>query len=319
MKALTFERDSGLQLVQRPTPDRKDEALVRVKLAGICSTDLHITRGYASYSGILGHEFVGIVERSPVKSQIGIRVVGEINAGCGQCDLCRAGDSRHCAARTVLGIENRDGAFADFLSLPPQNLLKVPDTIADKTAVFCEPLAAAYQILEQEPIAANDRVVVIGDGKLGQLVARVLATVNGEVILIGKHPEKLRHADEAGVKTVLATSQDLPRRSFDYVIECSGSPSGLTTALGLVRPKGTIILKSTFHGEMMLETWPIVVDEITVRGSRCGRFTPALDMLSNQRVKPQDLISDVYDLEDGINAMERASQPGVLKVLLRVS
>lgn len=319
MKALRFDSDSGLKLVQQPEPYREDEALVRVTLAGICSTDLHITRGYASFSGTLGHEFVGVVERSPVKSQIGQRVVGEINAGCGRCDLCRGGDSRHCANRTVLGIHNRDGAFAEFLTLPAQNLLQVPDNVPDDVAVFCEPLAAACQILEQESINDSHQVAVIGDGKLGQLVARVIATVNRNVILIGKHTDKLKHAVSAGITTALASEADLKLRSYDYVIECSGSHSGLTAALKLVRPKGTIILKSTFHGEVMLETWPIVVDEISVRGSRCGRFAPALELLSKQTIKPQDLISETCDLGDGIRAMQRAAQPGVLKVLLKTS
>lgn len=319
MKALRFDTDSGLKLVQQPEPYREDEALVRVTLAGICSTDLHITRGYASFSGILGHEFVGVVERSPVKSQIGQRVVGEINAGCGRCDLCEEGDSRHCANRTVLGIHNRDGVFAEFLTLPAQNLLQVPNNVPDDVAVFCEPLAAACQILEQESINANHHVVVIGDGKLGQLVARVVATVNRNVVLIGKHTDKLARASSSGITTALASNSDLQLRSFDYVIECSGSPSGLTTALKLVRPKGTIILKSTFHGEVMLETWPIVVDEISVRGSRCGRFALALELLSKQTIKPQDLISEVCELGDGVRAMERAAQPGVLKVLLKAS
>ena len=317
MKALRFDPDSGLKLVQQPEPYREDEALVRVTLAGICSTDLHITRGYASFAGILGHEFVGVVERSPVKSQIGQRVVGEINAGCGRCDLCGEGDSRHCVNRTVLGIHNRDGAFAEFLTLPAQNLLQVPDNVPDDVAVFCEPLAAACQILEQESINAGHCVAVIGDGKLGQLVARVVATVNPNVVLFGKHADKLEHASSSGITTALASNADLQLRSFDYVIECSGSPLALATALKLVRPKGTIILKSTFHGEVMLETWPIVVDEITVRGSRCGRFAPALELLSKRTIKPQDLISEVCDLGDGVRAMERAEQAGVLKVLLK--
>jgi len=317
MKALRFDPDSGLKLVQQPEPYREDEALVRVTLAGICSTDLHITRGYASFARILGHEFVGVVEQSPDKSQIGQRVVGEINAGCGRCDLCREGDSRHCANRTVLGIHNRDGAFAEFLTLPAQNLLQVPDNVPDDVAVFCEPLAAACQILEQESINADHSVAVIGDGKLGQLVARVVATVNRNVVLVGKHIDKLEHARSLGITTALASNADLKLRSFDYVIECSGSSSALATALKLVRPKGTIILKSTFHGEVMLETWPIVVDEISLRGSRCGRFAPALELLSKGTIKPQDLISEVCDLGDGVRAMERAEQAGVLKVLLK--
>ena len=224
MKALRFENQQ-LHLTDMPAPNRDGEALVRVTTAGICNTDLEIVRGYANFSGTLGHEFVGIVESSPDPSQISSRVVGEINAGCGQCALCQAGDARHCANRTVLGIVGRDGAFAEYLSLPAVNLLQVPDTVSDRQAVFTEPLAAACEILTQVKITPQHRVAVIGDGKLGQLIARVLATTNCDLLLIGKHADKLQLAAQAGIATSLLSDID-PARQFDFVVEASGAAAG---------------------------------------------------------------------------------------------
>ena len=312
MNALRFDETSGLHLVDIDVPRPNGEALVKVSLAGICSTDIQITRGYAGFSGTLGHEFVGIVESSPHRNQIGQRVVGEINAGCRVCDRCLQGDARHCLKRTVLGIHGRDGALADYLMLPAGNLLEVPDTVSDRDAVFCEPLAAACQILDQVTIEPTDRVAVIGDGKLGQLIARVLATTSSNLILIGKHKEKLELARAVGIKTDVSGEP----RSFDYVIEASGSPRGLSCAIELVRAQGTIILKSTFHEEVKLESWRIVVDEIRLIGSRCGRFAPALELLSIGRVKPAGLISAEFPLSQGLRAMELAATPGTLKVLV---
>jgi len=315
MKALRFE-SGALKLAEIPLQRLPGEALVRVALAGICSTDLHITRGYADFSGTLGHEFVGIVEESPDSSQIGRRVVGEINAGCGECQLCRSGDSRHCLRRTVLGIHGRDGAFAEFLNLPPVNLLPVPDAVTDRQAVFTEPLAAAFEILAQVNIGPSDRVAVIGDGKLGQLIARVLAGASSHLILIGKHDEKLELARAAGVESVNVASLQAGIAAFDVVVEASGSPSGLKLAQQLVRPKGTIVLKSTFRGQSAIETSAIVVNEITLVGSRCGRFAPALAALESGRVDVEPLIEREYALENGIAAMAEAASPGMLKVLL---
>jgi threonine dehydrogenase-like Zn-dependent dehydrogenase len=315
MKALRFE-SGALKLAEIPLQRLPGEALVRVALAGICSTDLHITRGYAAFSGTLGHEFVGVVEESPDTSQIGRRIVGEINAGCGECDLCRSGDSRHCLRRTVLGIHGRDGAFAEFLSLPPVNLLPVPDAVSDRQAVFTEPLAAAFEILAQVKIGPADRIAVIGDGKLGQLIARVLTGASSHLILIGKHDEKLELARTAGVEAVNVASLQAGDAAFDVVVEASGSPSGLKLAQQLVRARGTIVLKSTFRGQSAIETSAIVVNEVTLVGSRCGRFAPALAALESGRIDVEPLIEREYALENGIAAMAEAASPGVLKVLL---
>lgn len=316
MKALRFEKQ--LQLADRPTPHREGEALVRVTMAGVCNTDLEIVRGYANFSGTLGHEFVGVVETSPDASQIGCRVVGEINAGCGQCDLCRAGDPRHCVNRTVLGIVGRDGAFAEYLSLPAVNLLKVPDTVSDRQAVFTEPLAAACAILEQVTITQQHRVAVIGDGKLGQLIARVLATTNCDLILIGKHAEKLQLAAQAGLATRLLNDVATAHQ-FDFVVEASGAAAGLQLALQLVKPRGSILLKSTFHGAVQLDTSRIVVDEISIIGSRCGRFEQALALLATGQINLAPMIAAEYPLAEGVTAMEHAARAGTLKVLLKTS
>ena len=316
MKALRFENQQ-LNLSDIAIPQRDGEVLVRVTTAGICNTDLEIVRGYANFSGTLGHEFVGVVEASPDPAQIGARVVGEINAGCGVCELCRAGDPRHCANRSVLGIVGRAGAFAEYLSLPAVNLLKIPASVSDRQAVFTEPLAAACEILEQITITKNHRVAVIGEGKLGQLIARVIATTECDLILIGKHADKLQLANEAGIKTIeLGKLSVDPAHRFDCVVEASGSASGLRLALDLVKPRGTIMLKSTFHGAVQLDTSRIVVDEISVIGSRCGRFDQALELLASGKVDVEPLIAAEYSLTDGIAALEHAARVGTLKVLL---
>jgi threonine dehydrogenase-like Zn-dependent dehydrogenase len=316
MKALRFE-NGELRLAEVDPPNRADEALVRVTLAGICNTDLEIVRGYANFSGTLGHEFVGVVEASPEKSQIGHRVAGEINVGCGNCELCRQGDPRHCLNRTVPGIHSRDGAFAEFLSLPPQNLRVVPDGVSDRQAVFTEPLAAACEILDQVEINAAHRTAIIGDGKLGQLIARVLATTGCDSILIGKHADKLELAAKAGIKTVELNKLKIdPARRFDFVVEASGAASGLQLALDLVKPRGTVILKSTFQGKVELDAWRIVVNEISLIGSRCGRFEKALKLLENGKVNVEDLIAGEFKLSDGVAAMAAAQTKGTLKILL---
>jgi threonine dehydrogenase-like Zn-dependent dehydrogenase len=333
MKALRLE-DDNLKLVDTAIPRLDGEALVRITMAGICSTDLEIARGYADFRGTLGHEFVGVVEESPDKSQIGRRVVGEINVGCGRCDLCRANDPRHCPNRTALGIRGRDGAFAEYLSLPPENLLIVPDNVTDRLAVFTEPLAAALEILAQVEILVTHRVAVIGDGKLGQLISRVIARTGCDLTLIGKHDAKLELAARAGVKTAkigaegsIICSDDFSRHvtakvvttngpCFDFVIEASGTPGGLALALDLIRPRGAIILKSTFRGAAPLDTSRIVVNEISVIGSRCGRFETALRLLESDGVDLEPLISREYQLAAGVEAMVEAERPGTLKVLL---
>ncbi len=316
MKALRFENNE-LQLADVPIPRRDGDALVRVSMSGICNTDIEIARGYANFSGTLGHEFVGVVEESPDRSQLGRRVVGEINVGCGRCDLCRKNDPRHCSDRTVLGIRGRDGAFAEYLSLPPRNLLFVPDNISDRQAVFTEPLAAACEILDQVEIKTSQRVAVIGDGKLGQLISRVMANSGLDLTLIGKHSDKLELASRAGVKTIDISAKGIEQAPrFDFVVEASGNPGGLGLALDLVRPRGAIILKSTFHGAVGVDTSRIVVNEISVVGSRCGRFENALRLLESGRVDVDWLIACEYKLAHGVEAMAEAERPGTLKVLL---
>jgi threonine dehydrogenase-like Zn-dependent dehydrogenase len=337
MKALRYENQK-LSVIEIDKPDTGGEALVRVTLSGICNTDLEITRGYAGFQGTLGHEFVGVIESLPEVSEAqpseraanenetsltvglltpGQRVVGEINAGCGICDLCRGGDPRHCEKRTVLGIVGRDGAHAEFLKLPVTNLLPVPDQVSDERAVFTEPLAAACGILERAQITNATSMAVIGDGKLGLLCAQVLATTGAAVTLVGKHPHKLQIARHRGCETITIDKARLRTREFDLVVEASGSATGFDLALDLLRPRGTLILKSTFQGATDLNTARIVVDEISVIGSRCGRFAPALELLKTNAVDVESLISEECPLGEGARAIGRASEPGVLKVLLR--
>jgi len=316
MKALRVA-EGHLSLSDVEPPARDDEALVRVILSGICNTDLEIARGYAGFNGTIGHEFVGVVEASPAGVLAGERVVGEINAGCGKCELCLAGDARHCAARTVLGIVGRDGAHAEYLQLPIGNLLPVPAQIPDEHAVFTEPLAAACAITERVPVTGEKRVAVIGDGKLGLLCTQTLALTGAQVLLIGKHPEKLRIAERRGIETATVKKAGPLKREFDVVVEASGAAAGFALALGLLRPRGTLVLKSTFHGVTELDAAPIVVDEISIVGSRCGRFGPALDLLKKGAIELDSLISEEYPLSKGVLAMDRASKKGILKVLLR--
>jgi threonine dehydrogenase-like Zn-dependent dehydrogenase len=316
MKALRVS-SSQTAVTDIPLPTRDGEALVRVIKSGICNTDIEIPRGYAGFNGTIGHEFVGIVEESDDVSFVGKRVVGEINAGCGRCELCRAGDPRHCPNRTVLGIHGRDGAHAEFLKLPAVNLIEVPASISDTQAVFVEPLAAAFGITEQVGFDESTQAAVIGDGKLGILCARSLSLFASNLTLIGKHREKLDIAEKYGnVTGVLTGDADLLTNKFDVVVEASGTESGFSTALDLVRPRGKVVLKSTFHGQPTWEASKVVVDEITIVGSRCGRFTPALELLSTGAVKVDDLVSEEFSLCDGVAAMKRATDNGVLKVLL---
>ncbi|HKS28928.1 MAG TPA: alcohol dehydrogenase catalytic domain-containing protein [Pyrinomonadaceae bacterium] len=320
MRALRYENgELSLDEIEKPSDER--EALVRVTLSGICNTDVEIVRGYAGFEGTIGHEFVGVVESAPEGSEhlLGQRVVGEINAGCGECELCLSGDSRHCARRTVLGIVGRDGAHAEFLKLPPVNLLPVPQSVPDERAVFAEPLAAAWGITERAPVDKEARVAVIGDGKLGLLCAQALALAEpARLVLVGKHANKLEIAGRRGVETALLNDvQGKWLREFDVVVEASGSESGFSLALDLLRPLGTLVLKSTFHGETSVATARIVVDEISVVGSRCGRFGPALALLERGAVDVESLISEQYPLSDGVRAMERATANGIIKVLLK--
>jgi threonine dehydrogenase-like Zn-dependent dehydrogenase len=318
MKALRYE-NGRLKVADVARPDDEREALVRVTLSGICNTDVEIARGYAGFQGTLGHEFVGVVESAPgAEHLVGERVVGEINAGCGRCELCLANDPRHCPRRTVLGIVGRDGAHAEYLRLPATNLSRVPDTVSDERAVFAEPLAAAWGITERAHITAETRVAIIGDGKLGLLCAQALALTGAPLVLIGKHRNKLEIAARRGIDTApLEEVRGRGAREFDLVVEASGSESGFALALDILRPRGTLVLKSTFHGEMRVATSRIVVDEISVIGSRCGRFAPALALLERDAVDVESLVSEEYPLAEGLRAMERATMSGVIKVLLR--
>jgi threonine dehydrogenase-like Zn-dependent dehydrogenase len=316
MKALRFT-DGELRLAETPVPDANGEALVRVTRSGICNTDLEIVRGYAGFEGTIGHEFVGVVEESSDADLVGRRVVGEINAGCGECEKCFVGDPRHCEDRTVLGIVGRDGAHAEFLRLPARNLLVVPDGITDEQAVFAEPLAAAFGITEQVDIDPETRVAVIGDGKLGLLCAMSLGLRSKNVTIVGKHPTNMAIArdfiNDAAMPDAIGPET---LKKFDVVVEASGSESGFLSALDLVWPREKIVLKSTFHGTPKWAAARVVVDEITIVGSRCGRFAPALELLVRHTVPVERLISDTLPLSGGVEAMARAAEPGVLKILL---
>ena len=294
------------------------EALIRVRLAAICNTDLELARGYRLHRGILGHEFVGEVlalsdtgMAGEAEEWVGRRVVGEINVGCGECAFCRQGIPSQCREREAVGILGRDGAFADYLVLPLKNLHPVPSQMPDEVAVFTEPLAAALQVLSLVHIRPQDRVGVVGDGKLGLLIAQVLATACPDVTLVGHHPEKLALAAGWGIRPGPPTGE------LDLVVECTGNPGGLFTAIELVRPRGTVVLKSTYHQSAEINLSQVVVDEIRLVGSRCGPFPPALRLLESGRVDVGSLIEATYPLAEGLAAMAHAGRRGALKVLLR--
>lgn len=298
-----------------PTPVIDDHtALVRVHLAGICSTDLQIFQGYMGFQGVPGHECVGEVYEGPAEWQ-GQRVVSEINFACGQCASCVQGLGRHCPTRRVMGILHADGAFAEYVAVPTANLHRVPDDISDEEAVFAEPLAAAYEILAQVAIAPTDSVLVLGDGKLGLLCAQVMQTTGASVHVVGRHPRKLALVQQLGIQTQGA--QDALPHLFDVVIEATGSDQGLQRAIEAVRPRGTLVLKSTVAAEHTLSLAPLVINEITVVGSRCGLFPPALDALQHHRVAVTPLITETYALRHGSEAVAHAQRPGTLKILLR--
>jgi alcohol dehydrogenase len=314
--ALTFDGALKLQDISPPQPEA-GEALIRVRLAGICQTDIHITRGYAEFHGVLGHEFVGEVVAAPTNNDwVGLRVVGEINLGCGHCDRCRSGLSRHCRARRVLGIRDKAGCLAEFITLPVANLHPVPGNVPDAFAVFTEPLAAALEIPEQVHIRPDSRVLIIGDGKLGLLIALVLRLSGCDLHLVGRHPRKMDPIAARGVQTHLAAG--FIDQDFDVVIEATGSPRGWEAALAAVRPRGTVVVKSTYPGALNFNPAELVVPEITVSGSRCGPFPPALRLLARRLINPKKLISRVYPLAQAREACEYAAQPGVLKVLVEM-
>jgi len=316
LRALLFDGTLRFEAHAPRPPGGHGEALLRVRLAGICSTDLEITRGYKGFTGVLGHEFVGEVVESPDSRWCGQRVCGEINIGCGSCPLCRVGLRTHCERRTVLGILGYDGAFADYVALPLVNLHPVPSQITDDEAVFVEPLAAAFEILEQIGAPPRGRTVVLGDGKLGILCAQVLALAGADLLVVGKHPEKLSLLEDMGISTALLS--DGPAEA-DLVVEATGSSGGLRAAMEMVRPRGTLVMKSTTADENAADLSPLVVKEITVIGSRCGPFPRAIDALVHEQVQVRPLIHARYPLEEGVAAMECAREPGVLKVLLDVN
>jgi len=291
------------------------EARVRVRLAGVCNTDLELVRGYYPYSGVPGHEFVGVVEEAAGSpGWVGRRVVGEINAACGSCPTCRAGRRTHCERRTVLGIVGRDGAFATHLRLPVENLHAVPEGVDDETAVFAEPTAAALEVQAQVKVSPGDRVVVVGAGKLGNLVAQTLFAAGCRLLVVGRSPRPLALLSARGIPT--AGADGIEPRQADLAVECTGNPEGLELARRAVRPRGTIVLKSTYHGKAEFDMAPLVVDEITLVGSRCGPFAPALSALARGSVDPRPLIEARYPLSDAVAAFEHASRPGALKVLV---
>ncbi|MBN1324313.1 MAG: alcohol dehydrogenase catalytic domain-containing protein [Methanotrichaceae archaeon] len=310
MRAVVF--DGTLRFVRgtpKPAP-RKGESLIRVRLAGICNTDIQIMRGYMGFRGVLGHEFVGTVVMGALE---GSRVVGEINCGCGICDYCRRGLSKHCPTRTTLGIDGRDGSMADYLVLPVENLHKVPQGLPDEEAVFAEPLGAAMQVLDCVAIGPSKRILVMGDGTLGLLISLLIGRTSAQVTLVGKHRDKLAVASDQGVNTVLLSDLEI-EKAYDLVIEATGSPDGLSLALQLVRPRGTIVLKTTAAASSEMNLATIVVDEVHVIGSRCGPFEPAVRALLSRYIDVRPLISGIYEFDRANEAFVAA--PGSLKVLI---
>lgn len=319
MRAVVF--DNGLKLDKnyaKPSP-RKGEALIKVNTIGICNTDYEITKGYMGYKGVLGHEFTGVVEEinADDKSLLNKRVVGEINCGCGECEWCNQGLERHCPNRSTLGIWQREGCFAEYVCLPVKNLLEIPENVTDEEAVFTEPLAAALEILEQIHIPPYKKVAVLGDGKLGLMIALALNAAGLDLVLIGKHENKLEIAKNQGVKTKLLSDVEI-KKEYDFVVEATGSISGFETSLALTKPRGTLILKSTIAASKEFNFAPVVVDEITIVGSRCGQFAPALRLLESGRIDVKPLISDVFELDEAIEAFERNKEKSSIKVIVKV-
>lgn len=296
-----------------PAPP-EGEALIRVLKAGICATDGALVRGYYPYTGVLGHEFVGVVETEGEWKDR--RVCGEINASCGRCEQCLNGRRTHCDHRTVLGIAARHGAFAEYLALPFENLHPVPGPVSDDEAVFTEPLAAALEIQQQIQVKPTDRVIVLGDGRLGLLCAQTLALTGCDLLVLGRHRNKLDIVSARGIRTALA--ETAPNLRADIVVECTGRPESFELARRLVRPRGTIVLKSSYVGTVPADLASIMVNEITVRGSRCGPFAPALDLLARKLIDVKPLIHARYPLREGLKAMERAQERGVLKVMVEI-
>jgi threonine dehydrogenase-like Zn-dependent dehydrogenase len=319
---LAVHLDQGLvSLRDVPIPERPAGfARIGMLVAGICTTDLELRRGYYGFAGTPGHEFIGVVVEADQQHLLGKRVAGEINLCCGQCEWCHQGLGRHCPTRTVLGIVQHPGTFAEYILLPERNLHIVPDSIPSEQAVFIEPLAAACEILDQIQIPDGGRVAVLGDGKLGLLISQVLAAHGAHVIHYGRHAAKLAIAAASGVEAIQVSAESkLPHAEFQYVVDATGSPEGLRAAVRMTRPRGTVIMKSTLHGEVAIDTAGIIVNEITLVGSRCGRFEPAIKLLEQGRVHVSPLLSAEFPLSRATEAFLEAARSGVLKVLLRAS
>jgi threonine dehydrogenase-like Zn-dependent dehydrogenase len=316
MKALWLENNE-ISLRDVPPPGKPNEALIKIHKAGICSTDLELVKGYYPYTGVIGHEFVGEVVEAHGEdgaSWVGQRVVGEINAFCNQCEQCLKGRSTHCESRTVLGIVNRDGALAEYTQLPVTNLHRVPDAVPDEMAVFTEPLAAALEIQQQVQIRPTDRVLLVGAGRLGQLIAQTLALTGCDLRVVARHAHQQDLLRARGIR--VATEDEIQPWRWDVVVEATGSPGGFGLARRAIRPRGTLVMKSTYKGEMSVNFSSIVVDEINIIGSRCGPFEPALRLMESRQVDPTVLIANEFKLGDALNAFERAAEAGVLKVLV---
>lgn len=314
MRALTYIDRLRLE-TSYPDPERlPGEALLRVRVAGICATDLELIRGYMDFEGVLGHEFVAEVVEADTPALVGRRVVGEINCPCRECPTCAEGLTNHCPRRTVLGILERDGAFADYTTLPEACLHQIPEELDERVAVFAEPLAAALQVLEQAPVDGETTVCVLGDGKLGMLVAQVLHTTGCRLTVLGHHEDKLDILRARGIAASLA--EEAPGVRYQVVVDATGLPEGLSQALGLVAPRGTVVLKTTVAGETTLALAPVVIDEVTVVGSRCGPLDKAVEWLSGRRVEVEPLIEAAYPLSEGIEAFRHAARRGARKILL---
>lgn len=316
MNAIVFNQSLKLD-TRYPDPVPADsEALIEVKLAGICATDLEITRGYMDFTGVLGHEFVGVVVKGSRKWR-GKRVVAEINCVCGRCDLCQQGLSNHCRRRTVLGISGRDGVFADLVSIPERNLHELTDAVTNEQAVFVEPLAAACQVIKQCPVEKRNRVSVVGSGRLGLLVAQVLRRTGCRLDVVGRNELTLSFCEKKGIQTI-PVSDLVPKADRDVVVDCSGSPEGFEIAARLVRPRGTIVLKSTHAGASPINLASLVVNEVTVLGSRCGPFADAVSALVHREIDVESMISRQLPLSRGLEAFEMAADPRHIKILVKV-
>jgi threonine dehydrogenase-like Zn-dependent dehydrogenase len=309
--ALSFRDDVELC---KPLPG---EAVVRVRIAGVCATDLEMVKGYYPFLGVIGHEFVGdVVDAPEYPAWVGRRVVGEINITCGVCSMCRSGRSAHCEQRSTLGISQRHGVFAEYTTLPLVNLHRVPDSLSDDAAVFTEPLAAALQILEQLTLRPSDRVLIVGAGRLGQLVAQVLSLTGCDLRVVARHPRQRELLSMRGIQWI--SEENIATKKFDLVVEATGATSGFTVACRAVRPRGNLVLKSTYAGDVSVNLSSLVVDEVTLIGSRCGPFQPALRLLDEGRVDPRPLIEERFPLREALQAFEAANQPGALKILLEI-